>query len=142
MGGFLEFLNSQPESVQQRYLVQLKLLMERAATPGTAYEISTFQSIQQLKLGICLFNSLTRSRIGHKLSSLMPTCLQLRPLLAFQPCLLKRATARKTPIAKSGITQASVTARYQSDIQENSPLPCLRCRPRNATMCETLLPNP
>lgn len=70
------------------------------------------------------------------------TCLQLQPLLAFQPCLLKRATARKTPIAKSGITQASVTARYRSDIQENSPLPCLRCRPRNATMCETLLPNP
>ena len=32
VGGFLEFLNSQPESVQQRYLEYLKLLMERAAT--------------------------------------------------------------------------------------------------------------
>lgn len=106
VGGFLEFLNSQPESAQQRYLAWSVL----QHTPGTAYEISTFQSIQRLKPGICLFNSLTRSSIGHKLSSLMPTCLQLRPLLAFQPCLLKHATERKTPIAKSGITQASVTA--------------------------------
>ena len=32
VGGFLEFLNSQPESTQQRYLAYLKLLMERAAT--------------------------------------------------------------------------------------------------------------
>ena len=32
VGGFLEFLNSQPESAQQRYLAYLKLLMERAAT--------------------------------------------------------------------------------------------------------------
>ena len=32
VGGFLEFLNSQPESAQQHYLVYLKLLMERAAT--------------------------------------------------------------------------------------------------------------
>ena len=32
VGGFLEFLNSQPESAQQRYLPYLKLLMERAAT--------------------------------------------------------------------------------------------------------------
>lgn len=32
VGGFLEFLNGQPESAQQRYLAYLKLLMERAAT--------------------------------------------------------------------------------------------------------------
>ena len=32
VGGFLQFLNSQPESTQQRYLAYLKLLMERAAT--------------------------------------------------------------------------------------------------------------
>ena len=32
VGGFLEFLNSQPESAQQRYLAYLKLLMERAAS--------------------------------------------------------------------------------------------------------------
>ena len=112
VGGFLEFLNGQPESAQQRYLAYLKLLMERAATYSWhSGRNSTFQSIQRLKPGVCLSNSLTRSRIGHKLSSPTPTCLQFRPLLAFQPRLLKRATARKTPIAKSGITQASVTAR-------------------------------
>lgn len=32
VGGFLEFLNSQPESAQQRYLAYVKLLMECAAT--------------------------------------------------------------------------------------------------------------
>ena len=32
VGGFLEFLNSQPESAQQRYLTYLKLLMQPAAT--------------------------------------------------------------------------------------------------------------
>lgn len=32
VGGFLEFLNSKPESAQQRYLAYVKLLMERAAT--------------------------------------------------------------------------------------------------------------
>ena len=61
VGGFLEFLNSQPESAQQRYLAYLKLLMEHAATySGTAYGISTSPSIQQVKPDVCFSNNLTR----------------------------------------------------------------------------------
>ena len=113
VGGFLAFLNCQPESAQQCYLAYLKLLMERAATYSW-YSVRNFHfSINTaVEAGVCLSKSLTRSRIGHKLYSPMPTCLQLRHFLVFQLCLLKRATARKTPIAKSGITQASVTARH------------------------------
>lgn len=51
VGGFLEFSNSQPESMQQRYLAYIH---------DPVCRISTFQSIQQLKQGHCLSNILTR----------------------------------------------------------------------------------
>lgn len=100
VGGFLEFLNSQPESAQQRYLAYVKLLMERAATyswnsiRNTVVEAGrlSLQQFDQIKDGAQTF-------FTHADLPSAPTTPRVS-IMSFQAI----------PIARSGITQETVTA--------------------------------
>ena len=106
VGGFLEFLNSQPESAQQRYLAYVKLLMERAATYSwnsvQNVHISINTVVEAGRLSLQQFDQIkdgAQTFFTHADLPSAPTTPRVS-IMSFQAI----------PIAKSGITQATVTA--------------------------------
>ena len=106
VGGFLEFLNSQPESAQQRYLAYVKLLIERAATYSwnsiRNVHISINTVVEAGRLSLQQFDQIkdgAQTFFTHADLPSAPTTPRVS-IMSFQAI----------PIAKSGITQATVTA--------------------------------
>lgn len=101
VGGFLEFLNSQPEPAQQRYLAYVKLLMERAATYSWNVHISINTVVEAGRLSLQQFDQIKdgAQTFTHADLPSAPTTPRVS-IMSFQAI----------PIAKSGVTQATVTA--------------------------------
>lgn len=106
VGGFLEFLNSQPESAQQRYLAYVKLLMERAATYSwnsiRNVHISINTVVEAGRLSLQQFDQIKDGAQTFFTHADLPSALTTPrvSIMSFQAI----------PIAKSGITQETVTA--------------------------------
>ena len=84
VGGFLEFLNSHPESSKQRYFAYLKLLMERAATYSwnsvRNFHFSINTAVEAGRLPLQHFDQIKDRAQTFSLPT--PICPLHRPLLA------------------------------------------------------------